>query len=83
MKNANFNFYLLKNIDVLSQIDYNSLRFAELYITNRNGFDNDYVKNLQENANCVISFDNYLETTILSINPRNYSDKIFATYVQK
>lgn len=73
----NFNYYLISDIEIINEIDFNKLRFLEIYSNQK--IDND--ENIEKMLNSYsfnIGLDNYLEYTKIIINLNDYDSSIIS-----
>ena len=74
VKINNFMFYEFNNLDFVNYIDFNKLRFMNIYLSRNDNFDK--IVNVKSLYSILISLDNYFETTELIVNKSNCDDGI-------
>lgn len=73
----NFNYYLISDIEIINEIDFNKLRFLEIYSNQK--IDNDEnVEKMLNSYSFNIGLDNYLEYTKIIINLNDYDSSIIS-----
>ena len=72
----NFEYYIVENIDFLGCIDFNVLRFMNIYSVENDVLNKNDLKKIIKNSSLVIGFDNYLETAELKVDLSKYDNEV-------
>ena len=77
LNSKNFNYYTIDNLEFISNLSFEGLRFLNIYSLNKSSLiDLTQLKDAQENYTFQLVFDNYLESVEIIINYSYYDKKI-------
>ena len=73
----NFNCYLMKNINIIKQFDFENIRFLNIYGIDNHFVSEDFIE-MRKCSSFNLGFDNYLDYTKIIINFSKYDDCVIS-----